>query len=66
QQTEVFATLNANTEPYMQTLNNLLQSKKCTTWNIPLDELPRDIEEISDCQSQIYRETRKIKSLIKE
>ncbi|CAG8558977.1 8846_t:CDS:2, partial [Cetraspora pellucida] len=41
-------------------------NEKCTTWNIPLEELPRNIEEISDCQPQTYRETRKRKSLIEE
>ncbi|CAG8850665.1 28000_t:CDS:1, partial [Racocetra persica] len=66
QQTEISATLNPNTEPRAQTLNDLLRNKKRTAWNMPLEGLPRDIEEVSDCQPQTYRETKKRKSLAEE
>ncbi|CAG8499321.1 35886_t:CDS:2 [Racocetra persica] len=63
---ENLSVLDINPEGCTQTLRDLLQTEKCTTWGIPLDNLPRNVEKLPDCQSQVDRETKKRKSLAEE
>ncbi|CAG8743598.1 5758_t:CDS:2 [Cetraspora pellucida] len=59
--TETSAVLDVNPEGRAQTLRDLLQNEKRTTWGIPLDNLPRNVEELPDCQPQVDREMKKWK-----
>ncbi|CAG8458572.1 30971_t:CDS:2, partial [Gigaspora margarita] len=62
--TEISAVLDIN--PEAQTLRDLLQNERRTTWGIPLENLSRNAEERPGWQPQVDREPKKRKSLAEE